>query len=59
MLKKGARAREYEGAVNWLKDANILNKIYNVNKPAMPLIAYNDLASFKLYLNDVGLLRTS
>ena len=57
VAKKGARAREYEGAVNWLKDANILNKIYNVNKPAMPLIAYNDLASFKLYLNDVGLLR--
>lgn len=55
--KNGARAREYEGAVNWLKDANVVNKIYNVTKPCMPLISYNDLSSFKIYLNDVGLLR--
>lgn len=55
--QNGARAREYEDAVNWLKDANVVNKIYNVTKPNMPLIAYNDLSSFKLYLNDVGLLR--
>lgn len=57
VAKNGARAREYEGAVNWLKDANIVNKIYNVTKPNMPLISYNDLSSFKMYLNDVGLLR--
>lgn len=57
VAKEGARAREYEGAVNWLKDANVVNKIYNVTKPSMPLIGYNDLASFKMYLNDVGLLR--
>ena len=57
VAKDGARAREYEGAVNWLKDANVLNKIYNVTKPSMPLISYNDLSSFKMYLNDVGLLR--
>ena len=57
VAKDGARAREYEGAVNWLKDANAVNKIYNVTKPSMPLISYNDLSSFKMYLNDVGLLR--
>ncbi len=57
VAKDGARAREYEGAVNWLRDANVVNKIYNVTKPSMPLISYNDLASFKMYLNDVGLLR--
>lgn len=57
VAKEGARAREYEGAVNWLKDANIVNKIYNVTKPSMPLISYNDLSSFKMYLIDVGLLR--
>ncbi|MBS6251693.1 MAG: ATP-binding protein [Clostridia bacterium] len=57
VAKNGARAREYEGAVNWLRDANVVNKIYNVTKPSMPLIGYNDLASFKMYLNDVGLLR--
>ncbi len=57
VAKDGARAREYEGALNWLKDANLINKIYNVTKPSMPLISYNDLSSFKIYLNDVGLLR--
>ena len=57
VAKEGARAREYEAAVNWLKDANVVNKIYNITKPNMPLISYNDLASFKIYLNDVGLLR--
>lgn len=55
--KEGARAREYEGAVNWLRDANVINKIYNVERPNLPLISYNDLAAFKLYLCDVGLLR--
>lgn len=57
VAKDGARAREYESALNWLKDANVVNKIYNVTKPNMPLISYNDLSSFKMYLNDIGLLR--
>ncbi len=57
VAKEGARAREYEGAVNWLNDADLIHKIYNVVKPNMPLKAYNDLSSFKIYLNDVGLLR--
>ncbi len=57
VAKNGARAREYESAVNWLKDANVVYKIYDITTPKMPLISYNDLSSFKLYLNDVGLLR--
>lgn len=56
-IKEGARAREYENALNWLNDANLIYKIYNVTKADMPLIAYNDLSSFKIYMNDVGLLR--
>ena len=56
-IKEGARAREYENALNWLNDANLIYKIYKVNKPAMPLKAYNDLSCFKIYMNDVGLLR--
>lgn len=56
-IKEGARAREYENALNWLNDANLIYKIYNVTKPDMPLVAYNDLSSFKIYINDVGLLR--
>lgn len=55
--KDGARAREYEDAVNWLNDANIVTKIFNITKPDFPLTAYTDLSSFKLYMSDVGLLR--
>lgn len=56
-IKEGARAREYEGALNWLNDANLIYKIYNVTKTDFPLKAYTDLSSFKIYMNDVGLLR--
>lgn len=55
--KEGARAREYEEAVNWLNDANVVHKIFNITKPDFPLSAYTDLSSFKLYMSDVGLLR--
>ena len=56
-IKQGARAREYENALNWLNDANLISKVYNVKKPALPLKAYTDLSCFKIYMNDVGLLR--
>lgn len=56
-VKDGARAREYEGALNWLNDANLIDKVYNVSKPAFPLNAYHDLSAFKIYMLDVGLLR--
>lgn len=56
-VKQGARAREYENALNWLNDANLISKCYCVNKCAFPLKAYNDLSAYKIYMNDVGLLR--
>lgn len=56
-IKEGARAREYENALNWLNDANLVHKCYNLSKCAFPLSSYNDLSSFKIYLLDVGLLR--
>lgn len=58
VVKDGARAREYEGALNWLNDANLISKCYLVNKCAFPLKAYNDLSAYKIYMNDVGLLRS-
>lgn len=57
VVKEGARAREYEGALNWLNDANLISKCYLVKKCAFPLKAYNDLSSYKIYMNDIGLLR--
>ena len=57
LVKEGARAREYENALNWLKDANLIQKCFLVNKCSFPLKAYNDLSAYKIYMMDVGLLR--
>lgn len=56
-VKEGARAREYEDALQWLCDANLSHKIYRSSAPGLPIAAYDDLSAFKLYLVDVGLLR--
>jgi hypothetical protein len=55
-LKKGARAREFELAIEWLTDAGIVHKVNRCNKPGLPLIAYEVLSDFKLFILDVGLL---
>lgn len=56
-VKEGARAREYEDALQWLCDANLTYKIYRSTAPGLPISAYDDLSAFKLYMADVGLLR--
>lgn len=55
-IKEGARAKDFEIAIEWLKDCGLIKKVYNVSKPAMPLKAYIEFSAFKLYLLDVGLL---
>lgn len=57
VVKEGARAREYEDALQWLCDANLTYKIYRSTAPGLPISAYDDLSAFKLYMADVGLLR--
>ena len=57
VVKEGARAREYEDALQWLTDANLVRKIYRSTAPGLPIAAYDDLSAFKIYLVDVGLLR--
>ena len=57
VVKEGARAREYEDALQWLVDARLVHKIYRSSAPGLPVAAYDDLSAFKLYLVDVGLLR--
>ncbi len=57
VIKEGARAREYESALIWLNDADLISKCYLISKCAFPLKAYNDLSAYKIYMNDVGLLR--
>lgn len=55
-IKTGGRMKEFEVAIEWLKDCGLITKVNRVNKPAMPLKAYVDFSAFKLYLLDVGLL---
>lgn len=55
-LRKGARAAEYENAIQWLVDAGLVYKIPRVSKVAVPLDFYFDRDGFKLFLLDVGLL---
>ena len=57
VVKEGARAREYEDALQWLVNARLVHKIYRSNAPGLPMAAYDDLSAFKIYLVDVGLLR--
>lgn len=56
-IKEGARAREYEDALQWLTDARLVHKIYRSTAPRLPIAAYDDLSAFKVYMVDVGLLR--
>lgn len=56
VIKKGARAADYETAIQWLVDAGLVYKVPKVRKVAMPLKFYEDISAFKLFLLDVGLL---
>ena len=56
LIKKGARAREYEIALSWLIDCGLIYQVNRVNNCKVPLSAYQDFNAFKLYLLDVGLL---
>lgn len=57
VIRDGARAREFEEAVEWLVSAGMIDRVYNVSKPEHPLPAFDILNNFKLYLFDVGLLK--
>jgi predicted AAA+ superfamily ATPase len=57
LVKQGARAREYEDALQWLRQAGLIHQVYLNKTPNIPLTAYDDLSAFKIYLSDIGLLR--
>lgn len=55
-VRDGARAREFEDAIQWLGDAGLVHRVTRYTKPANPVRSYEDTRIFKLYLHDVGLL---
>lgn len=56
VLKEGARAREFELAIEWLRDASLVYKVNRCKKAMLPLAAYEDFSAFKMFLSDVGLM---
>lgn len=56
VVKEGARAREYELALQWLFDSGLVHCVNNVSAPRLPLKSYEDKASFKIFAMDIGLL---
>ena len=58
-IKKGARAKDYLGCIEWLNDAGIINICYCLNFPELPLKGNYDETKFKLYYCDTGLLVAS
>jgi uncharacterized protein len=58
-IKKGARAKDFEMAINWLVDAGLILKVNRIAKPTLPLNAYMDIDAFKLFFVDIGLLNAA
>ena len=55
-IKEGARAKDFEIAIEWLKDAGLLYKVNRSKKALIPLAAYEDFSAFKLFMSDIGLM---
>ncbi len=55
-IKKGARAKEFEVAIQWLIDAGLIHKVSRIKKATIPLSFYEDVSAFKLFMLDCGLL---
>ena len=55
-VREGARAKDFELAIQWLMDCGLIHKVQRIKKPDLPLKAYVDLNAFKIYLLDIGLL---
>lgn len=56
LLKEGARAKDFELAIEWLKDAGLIYKVNRCKKAQLPLTAYEDFSAFKIFLSDIGLM---
>lgn len=56
MIKEGARAKDFELAIEWLKDAGLIYKVNRCKKAQLPLAAYEDFSAFKMFLSDIGLM---
>jgi predicted AAA+ superfamily ATPase len=56
VIRKGARASEFENAIQWLEDCGLIHKVSHLTTPNLPLAAYASPDIFKIYSLDIGLL---
>lgn len=56
VVKEGARAKDFELAIEWLKDAGLIYKVNRSKKGQLPLVAYEDFSAFKIFMSDIGLM---
>ena len=57
VIRTGARSKDYEDALEWLKDAGMIDQMDNISRPGMTLTAHQEIDAFKIYACDTGLLR--
>jgi predicted AAA+ superfamily ATPase len=56
LVRDGARAKDYEDAIRWIAQTGNIRLVNRIEKPGIPLSAYEDPHDFKIYFADVGLL---
>ncbi|MFM8454817.1 MAG: DUF4143 domain-containing protein, partial [Gammaproteobacteria bacterium] len=56
VIRKSARAKEFENALQWLLEAGLIHKVHHLSAPKIPLEAHAEFEYFKVYVSDVGLL---
>lgn len=56
VVREGARAKDFELAIEWLCDAGLIYKVNRCKKGLLPLAAYEDFSAFKIFMSDIGLM---
>ena len=55
LVKKGASASKFAGSLQWIEDAGIISRCYNLSITELPLAGNADQDVFKVYMRDMGL----
>ena len=55
VVKKGSTASSYAGSLQWIEDAGIIIRCYNLSIPELPLDGNVESDVFKVYMRDCGL----
>lgn len=55
IIKKGTTASKYAGSLQWIEDAGIISRCYNLSITELPLDGNADKDFFKVYMSDCGL----